>query len=163
MSITVRMSVHPTQREAIDAAKAALNIDVVYTTSYEHVLVDAVEEDLLQAHAPRSRYLDAVRVALKRDWELRKAHRIFIIHDNRSNQEVLTPRLAWCEMLIAVSAPKGRIEEYLGDHEEELAKLVERFGVRKGIWIRRYRLLTTTFRMLPAIAVRAFRLFYSAN
>lgn len=76
---------------------------------------------------------------------------------------VQIPQLGGCEMLIALTAPKGRIDEYLGDHHEELATLVKTFGATKGVWICRYRLITTMFRMVPSIAVRAIRLFYSTG
>lgn len=85
------------------------------------------------------------------------------VHQPAIMRRTALPRLGWCEMLVALTAPKGRIDEYIGDHHEELARLVRRFGLRKGMWICRCRLLMTTFRMVPAIAIRAIRLFYSVN
>jgi hypothetical protein len=66
--------------------------------------------------------------------------------------------LRLCEMIVAITAPKGRIDEFLGDHRTELRNLVSEFGVARGTWICRLRLAGTTLRMLPAIAVRLWGL-----
>jgi hypothetical protein len=65
------------------------------------------------------------------------------------------PQLRVCETIVALIAPKGRIEEFLGDHRDELHSLVCEFGTVRGAWICRGRLAGTVVRMLPAIVVRA--------
>lgn len=62
--------------------------------------------------------------------------------------------LRLCEAIVAITAPKGRIDEFLGDHRTELRTLVSEFGVVRGTWICRLRLTGTTLRMLPTIVVR---------
>jgi hypothetical protein len=63
-------------------------------------------------------------------------------------------RLLFCEKVVAIIAPKGRIDEFLGDHAEELEGLVRQFGLRQGAWICRLRLAGTVLHMLPAKIMR---------
>ena len=151
---------HPLEAEGslpkITGVKAASDhdIDIVFTVNYDRILAVQAKNLLPGANADQSRYRAAVRYAM--------AHELAHLHLDWMLRTQL-PRLTWCEMLIGMTAPKGRIDEYIGDHQEELANLMARFGVRKAAWIRRYRLITTTFRMVPTMIVRAIRLFYSAG
>jgi hypothetical protein len=66
------------------------------------------------------------------------------------------PCLRFCEALVSLTAPKGRIDELLGDHQKELQDLISQHGERWGVWIRRLRLISETCRMLPTIALRVW-------
>jgi hypothetical protein len=66
------------------------------------------------------------------------------------------PRLRFCEALVSLTAPKGRIDELIGDHRQELRDLISQHGERWGISIRRFRLISETCRMLPTIALRVW-------
>jgi hypothetical protein len=73
------------------------------------------------------------------------------------------PRLRFCEILVALAAPKDRIDELIGDHRTELRNLVAEHGVRWGIWIRRCRLICETCRMLPTMALRIWAIWRATS
>ena len=72
-------------------------------------------------------------------------------------------RLKWCETWVALTAPANRLEEALGDYDNDLVELLKRFPRRRAVWIMRYRVIMAIFHRLPVIAVRVFRLWYFAG
>jgi hypothetical protein len=69
-------------------------------------------------------------------------------------RSVSLPELVWCEVLMAMIAPQGRVEEAVGDHRADLAAAVKAFGPRKGKWVMRGRVMITIAHRLPAISER---------
>ncbi len=72
-------------------------------------------------------------------------------------------RLGLCEMIVAITAPKGRIDESIGDYQTEMHNLVQKYGVAGGTWICRLRLTGTVLRRIPAIAVHIYELWSRLN
>jgi hypothetical protein len=91
---------------------------------------------------------------------LREAFPTAEYHPGSVGRVIEETRLKWCETLVALTAPANRLEEALGDYDNDLAELLKRFRRRRAIWIMRYRVTVATFHRLPAIALRTFRLWY---
>jgi hypothetical protein len=66
-------------------------------------------------------------------------------------------------VIVSLLAPRGRVDEYVGDFQQDLHALIRAHGERTAIWIYRGRVALFVLDMLPGVCIRLLTIWKTAR